>query len=130
MEDAPNPRDGASLFDPQHLLTQIDNDFDLLKEIVELFVSDSEVRISDIRDSIARQDCEALHRAAHTLKGAVSNFGAQPVFAASLELETMGREEDLSRAADVLPDLEQKLESLRQALSEFVEEQMLVTNSG
>ncbi len=119
----------TSLFDPQHLLTQIDNDSDLLKEIVELFVTDSELRIADIRDSIARQDSEALFRSAHTLKGAVSNFGAKSVFAASLELETMGRDNDLSRAAEVLPDLEQKLEHLRRALSEFAEAQVLVTNS-
>ena len=69
----------------------------------------------------------------YTLKGAVSNFGAKPVFEASLELETMGRNKDLSRAADVLPDLEQRLDRLRQALSEFVDAQGLVgagTNSG
>ena len=33
----------------------------------------------------------------------------------------MGRNKDLSRAADVLPNLKQELKRLRQALSEFVD---------
>ena len=57
-----------------------------------------------------------MQRLAHTLKGAVGTFGAQPAFEAARRLETMGRSGDLAQAGPAFAALEESLARLEPTL--------------
>jgi signal transduction histidine kinase/DNA-binding response OmpR family regulator len=54
-----------------------DDELSMTREVIGLFTSESPLRINDIHTSLSACDSAALSRAAHALKGAASNVGAQ-----------------------------------------------------
>jgi HPt (histidine-containing phosphotransfer) domain-containing protein len=69
--------------------------------------------MENVRAALAARDAEALFRAAHTLKGSVSVFGAPEVVDAALSLETRAR-------ANAMADAEAAWAALQAALARFV----------
>ena len=92
-----------------------DGDLDFLAEVVNLFLETYPPLLSAIEDAISRKDAAGLHRAAHTLKGSVANFGAKAVVEKAKALEMIGRSGDLSSAAD-------GWRALRATMAKFVPE--------
>jgi two-component system, sensor histidine kinase and response regulator len=72
--------------------------------------------LQGIRDAIGSRDAISITQKAHTLKGAVSNFGAAAAVQAASEIEKAGKEEAIERAAELLPLLEAKLRDLEARL--------------
>lgn len=65
-------------FDPEMLaeLRELSSpEDDLLGRVITIFKRDVPERLSAIRVGHATGDCEGLHRASHTLKGAAGNLG-------------------------------------------------------
>ncbi|MGZ8867644.1 MAG: ATP-binding protein, partial [Thermoanaerobaculia bacterium] len=60
----------------------------LLERVSEAFAKQTPGLLLAMREAIARRDGEALHRAAHTMRGAVSNFGSDPSVDLSVMIET------------------------------------------
>jgi HPt (histidine-containing phosphotransfer) domain-containing protein len=100
-------------------LERLGGDQELLKEIAGLFLEDYGHLLAEIRRAVAARDAAALHRAAHTLKGSVSNFGADATSQAAYRLEILGRGGDLSEAEKALEQLEEALGRLTPALMEL-----------
>ena len=98
-------------------LDRVGGDVSLLQEVAQLFLEDYPHSLSAIESALAHGDAKALERAAHTLKGAVANFGVEPVVQAALALEMSGRANDLSTCELQLADLKAKLAILHQDLA-------------
>lgn len=81
-----------------------------------MFLEDSAVLMTGIRDSIERSDRRALRDAAHKLKGSAANFHASALVEAAQRLETMADEGDVRWAANTLDALEKGMETLEQEL--------------
>jgi HPt (histidine-containing phosphotransfer) domain-containing protein len=113
----------ASVFDQKALVVRAGGDRELLQEIVGLFFVEAPKTLSAIRESIARGDSETLERAAHSLKGTVSNFGARSACEAALRLEMAGHGGNLTHAELAYAELEKEIGRLGQALALFREEQ-------
>jgi HPt (histidine-containing phosphotransfer) domain-containing protein len=64
-----------------------DDERSMTREVIALFASDAPHRVDDIRAALAAFDSGALSRAAHALKGAASNVGAQALSDACFTLE-------------------------------------------
>jgi HPt (histidine-containing phosphotransfer) domain-containing protein len=64
-----------------------DDDRSMTREVIALFVADAPVRMGDINAALQASDSAALSRAAHALKGAASNVGAQALTDACFALE-------------------------------------------
>jgi HPt (histidine-containing phosphotransfer) domain-containing protein len=107
-------------FDPAALLERVEGDAELLREIVDLFAADSPRLLEELRQASASGDADLLKRAAHTLKGAASNFGAVAVVDIARDLEMMGREGNLTGAPAVCGRLEQTLRAFEDGLARFV----------
>ena len=97
-------------------LNRVGGDFELLREVVELFLDDYPQSLQKIRAAVAAGDQTDLERQAHSLKGSVSTFGAKDAFEAAFALEKQGRSGDLSNASEGLVRLEQALIALRPEL--------------
>ncbi len=83
-------RDPASI-DWVTVLEDLGGDESLLRELVDAFVVMYPPMLEEIRQALHREDLRAVARAAHKLKGSVSNFGTGPAYDAALGLEEMSR---------------------------------------
>ncbi|MGL4553196.1 MAG: PAS domain-containing protein, partial [Gemmataceae bacterium] len=88
------------IYDQAEALERCGGDRELLRELIDLFLADVPGQASGLSAAIASGDAETVYRLAHTLKGAVATFAAEPARAAAMELETIGRSGKLDGAAD------------------------------
>ncbi|MFM9961566.1 MAG: response regulator [Planctomycetaceae bacterium] len=105
-----------SEFDLKDALRHVNGDQDLLKELLQIFAVECPQLLTTIRESITRSDAVLLRRAAHTLRGAVSNFGAPACVAAAQHLELMGRDGNLADAAVAYARLQETLDRVQPSL--------------
>lgn len=82
---------------------------EVLSELSELVKVEAPVLLADLRRAIETRDFKLLRRSAHTLKGSVSYFGAEPLVQAALALEILGRSESFDNSTELLATLEQEL---------------------
>jgi PAS domain S-box-containing protein len=109
-----------TVIDRARLLERVGGDVRALKDVARIFLADAPRRMAGIRRAIARGDPRALRAAAHTLKGALSNFGAQGAVDAAFELQKLGDASDLEDAPTVLERLEGELKAVRSELRKLV----------
>ncbi|WP_221028852.1 Hpt domain-containing protein [Actomonas aquatica] len=74
------------------MLGDEEGDDSFLKEVIEIFVTDTPVRLTELRTSLAAGDQTTFTRAAHSIKGSSSNVGAQRLGAMAKDLEADSRE--------------------------------------
>jgi HPt (histidine-containing phosphotransfer) domain-containing protein len=106
----------GTLLDRELALTRVGGDAELLKEIASLFLEDYPLTLAELRDALNRGDATKVERAAHGLKGSVSNFGAKPAVEAARNIENLGRAHQLAEVGQVLTTLELALAALRPEL--------------
>jgi two-component system, sensor histidine kinase and response regulator len=87
-------------------LERVGGDEELLREIAGLFLEDYPNLMGQIQQAVNANDAQGLERAAHSLKGSLSNFGSDAAYQASFDLEQIGRSKSLDRAAAALAQLE------------------------
>jgi two-component system sensor histidine kinase/response regulator len=87
-------------------------DPEFLAEIVNLFLETYPELLAEIESAVSRNDAAALGRAAHTMKGAVANFGAKAAVDQAKTLEMMGKAGDLVAAAAATQSLRALMEKL------------------
>ncbi len=97
-------------------LDRVGGDEELLAEVAQLFIEDYPNSMGEIQDALRTGDHKKLERAAHSLKGAAANFGADPVVKSALALEVAGRSGNLAGAPDYLAQLTSALASLHRDL--------------
>lgn len=101
-----------SVFSIEKTLEQTGGDRKVLKEVIDIYRQEYPMQLEEIRQAVSKKDANALMRVAHTIKGAVSNFGAKSAFEAALALESIGKNGDLSNAADIASKLTAELKRL------------------
>ncbi|MEW5976631.1 MAG: response regulator [Acidobacteriota bacterium] len=111
-----NASSSRSAFDYAAALAGVDGDEDFLRELADLFLGDCDRLMSEIEVAIRNQDFPAVERAAHSLKGSVSNFFAKPAQQAALRLESLGRAKDLSGIDEAWSQLLEAVGTLRAEL--------------
>ncbi len=87
-----------------------------LRELVEVFLDDVPDQLEGMRKALSDRDAAALARAAHSVKGASSNFGAAELQAKCFELETRAREGTLEGAENLIGEIEMIFKRLAEAL--------------
>lgn len=107
------------------LSERLDGDFDLFKELAQLFLSDSPKLVSAIEEAISNKNGEKIGKSSHTIKGAVANFSAEKAYAAALELEKIGKNHELDKADDAFRKLMGEIDNMRTALQMMIKESRL-----
>jgi HPt (histidine-containing phosphotransfer) domain-containing protein len=101
-------------------LDALGNDTSLARRLVDLFLRDSGRLVEDIGRAIGERDAERLRRAAHTLKGSVSNFPAGAARDTAARMELIGFDGDFDAAHEVFPLLEKEIDRLRGLLPTLI----------
>ncbi|HWA27786.1 MAG TPA: Hpt domain-containing protein [Lacunisphaera sp.] len=90
-----------------------------VRELVDLFVQDVPDRVAEIEQALATRDATLLSRAAHTIKGSCSNFGAAKLKELSHAIELHGKASAFAEAAAALPGLRTEFEAVAAALKQM-----------
>ena len=118
MPETPaTPEEEQDILDRKTLWERVAGDADLLREIIDLFLADCPERLIELHEALTHQDCTALARAAHRLKGALGNISANNALAAVRRVETSAREGDVHAATEALARLEDELARLAPLLA-------------
>lgn len=102
-------------------LERLGGDEELLREVAGLFLDEYPMLMNEIRTAIMSRDSDALQRAAHSMKGSVSNFGADGVYQAAFVLEKKGRAGDFDALEPCINQLAIALEQIHPALRELAQ---------
>jgi two-component system sensor histidine kinase/response regulator len=118
------PPDGNTpVLDIEKLLERVGGNAEILSRLAEVFLTSLSEMMTPLRDAIEENDPENLRTAAHSLKGAVSNFCFEPATEKARELEYLGRdrgcEEEIQEAWS---SLQQQLGVLEKALKELAQD--------
>jgi HPt (histidine-containing phosphotransfer) domain-containing protein len=105
-------------FDRTAALEHCGGDAQLLGELISMFLVEIPGWMANLSEGLASGNAEKVKRTAHTIKGAVSTFGARPAQAAALRLETIGKQGDLSEAGPAWEEMQTAVERLKKALAE------------
>ncbi len=108
----------APVFDRAALEELTAGDFDLLREIVRLFLDDCPRMLAAIERDVRAGDLADLHQSAHEFKGSVANLAAPAAFDAARRLEEIARSGVFDRAAAerAWSNLARDVDALRDAL--------------
>jgi PAS domain S-box-containing protein len=113
---APPQEPSVEVLDEALLVSRVDSDPQLLRDLVDLFLEECPRLVDEIRVALDRKDAKAVERGAHSLKGCTSNLAAKMASEAALKLERLAHAGDLVRAESVLQELECQLVRLKPAL--------------
>ncbi len=104
-------------FDMASVLSRVEGDRSLLKELAGMFRTEIPGALAEIRHCIATGNSAGLERSAHAFRGACGNFGAGRVVQAAHVLELMGRRASFEDIEARLVDLVRETDSLQLALA-------------
>jgi HPt (histidine-containing phosphotransfer) domain-containing protein len=110
------------LLDKTLLISIVDGNTVLLKQLVSLYFGNLPRLMSEIKAGIDAGDAQKLSFNAHALKGMSYNLAATAVADTAYELEKMGKENNLSEAAAAYALLEKQAQSLKIATDKFLKE--------
>jgi PAS domain S-box-containing protein len=114
------PETSAGVIDEARLLERVGGDLEALKELIDVFLADAPLLLARINTAIEAQDIRDLQAAAHTLKGAVSNFAAPLATRAAARLQQTDEGSDLDGARAAADLLQRELQRLRDVLTGLV----------
>jgi PAS domain S-box-containing protein len=92
-------------------------DEDLVGQLATLFLTDSNLRIVELRQAVAGDNAHAVAQSAHTLRGASAILGATELARLCAALEMSGAADDLIGGGEQLEAVEAELERVRTALA-------------
>jgi two-component system sensor histidine kinase/response regulator len=108
-------RDGAAVFDETAALAYAGGDRRLLKQVIQLFRTDSPQSMRRIAQALRKRDSEGLRLAAHALKGAIATVGSPAGKKAAADIEVMARSSQFTEAERALADLRNLVRRLDKA---------------
>ncbi len=98
-----NPEDHLDIAALQDLKEIMESEYETL---VNTFIADTQNKLVEIAEVIHQEDPENLRKIAHSLKGSSSNVCALKLSEVARQLESMGKEGNISGASTLLVELE------------------------
>lgn len=101
------------IYDKKAVLERCDNDVELIKELMQMFIEDYPKSISDIEYAVESKDPGKIDRSAHAIKSALGNLGGMKAYQIAYDLELSGKKNNITDSPSLL-------KNLKDAISEFL----------
>jgi two-component system, sensor histidine kinase and response regulator len=120
MTEVPSGADRVVMkWTPERMLARLDGDRELAVQLAGIFLDEYPNMLQRLRDAVSAGSADEVRRAAHALKGSISNFIDGGPTATAFELETLGRNGQVEGAPALLDRLDRELIALSDFLREF-----------
>lgn len=119
-EQSPDLTPSLSMVDYEGSLKRLGGSVELFKELIKIFNTDGPVLLNQMAVMINDQDTAAVQRAAHSLKGLMSNFGATDCCQMAQQIETSCKVGDLENVKLLQRKLSPEVENLSVELNGFL----------
>lgn len=103
-------------YDLSFLYRVSEGDLELKHKIIKVFLNSYPQKLKEIMIAINNENYKLLKESAHSLKGAVSNFGAETIHNMAYELELMGKNCEITKAFETFEELKKELFALEEVL--------------
>lgn len=103
-------------FDQEKFFSNFHGMEDVAIDAIQSFIDAIPRFIAAIDSAIEKNNTDELELSAHTLKGSVSNFYAEPTKQLAWQLEQMGHKKELKNAKAVCAQMKVELAQLKNAL--------------
>ena len=104
---------------PAVLIERLGGDEHLVRELVDIFLTEYPKLLQAVRTSTGLADGPGLRRSAHALRGSITNFIDDGPTVTALALERAGEESRLDDATTLFAQLEREVEELARAMRNF-----------
>jgi PAS domain S-box-containing protein len=95
---------------------EVEGEESILVKLIDVFIENTPRVLAEARQALNTRMSPQVERAAHTLKGSCSNFGAERMRAACQRLEHSAKDGNLENAASLIKEIENEFELVRLAL--------------
>ena len=106
------------IFHEQEFMERMMQDQELVRTILEQFQKDAPQRLQQIKDGVSDQDCDAVYKSAHTLKGLAANISAPDLRQVAEQMEHLAYSRETDSMERLLPALEQAFAELDRLLQQ------------
>ncbi len=111
-----------AIFNMHKALAHADGDMEFFKELIRIFLTSYPDQLTNIQDAIMKGDSNTLERNAHTIKGSLGVFCAGHALEAALQLELMGRENNMTGVENAYISLEKEIGRLKSRLEAVIKD--------
>jgi two-component system sensor histidine kinase/response regulator len=104
------------------LLETLDNDTQLMKEVIGIFLADCPGKLAELRAAVTACNPARIASSSHSLRGSVSTFGARTAAEAAQRLESMAQQGKVEGVAEAFLVLEREMALVTFALEEIAKD--------
>jgi len=106
------------VFDIAVLHELLGNNIDQIREITLAFITDSAEQLSLLQTAIEADDVKQAAAISHRFKGSSASIGGNELARVAKNMETLGKAGDLERLTALMPELQESLKQLGDAITE------------
>ncbi|HUG81135.1 MAG TPA: Hpt domain-containing protein [Bryobacterales bacterium] len=103
-------------FDQQRLREAAMHDDEFMVELIDLFLDDMPSQLEWLRRGVGQADPDEVRKAAHRIRGAAGNVGAERLSGLCSDMERVARETELPPLGDLLGNVEQEWQQIKAAM--------------
>ena len=104
------------------LLDIIGNDTEAVKNLIDLFLENSQKRLQKLSQALTIQNWQDIEREAHSFKGASGGIGAIELYELCVKLESAGDDRNIKQAHEIYSTLKQEFERVKAYLQNKIPE--------
>ena len=112
---------GNMIFDMTQFVSRNQNDIVASRAVATVFSESIPEYLREIRTALTEKNAAVLCQSAHKLKGSAANLSMTLLSEKARMIESLAETGNLEKAAELLPELEQKLEQALEALKNMLE---------
>ena len=105
-----------SVFNRDDFENRLMGDEDVMKMVIEKFLSDIPEQIEHLAVAVSDGDSERVSQLGHKIRGAAANIGAEALRSAAFNLEQAGKDGDIELVRKLQPGFAHVFDELREAL--------------
>ena len=107
------------VLEPEKFEEQVGYDNELMVEIIDLFLAESQKDLSEMNASVANCNWDSLSKTAHTIKGSLASLHASRARATAQELESAAKDQEVAVSVRAYQQLVKDLRVLEPRLREL-----------